>query len=126
MPHNPCAWFEIYVQDLPRAKTFYEKVLGHDLSPLPTPEGSPGEMLAFPMHDGAGGASGALVKMDGMASTAGGTLIYFGCEDVATEAGRVVEAGGKLMQPKMPIGEYGFIAIFEDVDGNIVGLHSQE
>ena len=28
MKHNPVGWFEIYVQDMPRARKFYESVLG--------------------------------------------------------------------------------------------------
>ena len=125
MPANPVAWFEIYVQDLPRAKTFYEAVLGHALEPLPAPEGSPGEMLAFPMHDGGEGAAGALAKLDGARSGAGGTMVYFACDDCAVEIARVADAGGKVHQAKMPIGQYGFIAVAEDPDGNTFGLHSQ-
>lgn len=31
MTTNPVGWFEIYVQDMPRAKAFYEAVLGFAL-----------------------------------------------------------------------------------------------
>jgi predicted enzyme related to lactoylglutathione lyase len=31
---NPVGWFELYVQDIKRAKAFYEKVLGVSLTPL--------------------------------------------------------------------------------------------
>ena len=40
---NPVNWFEIYVQDLDRAKAFYEAVLGIELNPLP---GAPTANLA--------------------------------------------------------------------------------
>ena len=32
MNRNPVVWFEIYVQDMRRAKTFYETVLGVELT----------------------------------------------------------------------------------------------
>ena len=31
---NPVGWFEIYVQDMPRARAFYEAVLGVTLEQL--------------------------------------------------------------------------------------------
>ena len=35
---NPVGWFEIYVQDLDRAKSFYEKTFGVTLERLESPE----------------------------------------------------------------------------------------
>ncbi|MGY0578321.1 MAG: VOC family protein, partial [Paraglaciecola chathamensis] len=71
------------------------------------------------------GASGALVKMAGMAPGGNSTLVYFSCEDCAVEAERVSQAGGAVEQAKMSIGEYGFISLIKDTEGNMVGLHSQ-
>ena len=70
------------------------------------------------------GSSGALCKMAGCKAGGGGTLIYFSCEDCAVEAGRVVANGGSLYKEKFSIGEYGFIAIACDTEGNTIGLHS--
>ena len=119
---NPVGWFEIYVQDMPRARTFYETVLGTTLSALPSPEI---EMWAFPMSMEAAGASGALVKAPGVPS-GGSTMVYFTCDDCAVEGGRVAAAGGKLHREKMSIGQYGFIALAVDPDGNMFGLHSMQ
>lgn len=119
---NPVGWFEIYVQDMPRARTFYETVLGTSLSALPSPEI---EMWAFPMSMDASGASGALVKAPGVPS-GGSTMVYFTCDDCAVEGGRVTAAGGKLHREKMSIGQYGFIALAVDPDGNMFGLHSMQ
>jgi len=126
MHPNPVAWFEIYVQDMPRAKAFYEAVFQGALTPMdnPAPDGLTGmEMCAFPSADGQSGASGALVKMPGCPS-GGSTLVYFTCEDCAVEAARAVAHGGRLFKPKMPIGPYGHIALVVDTEGNTVGLHS--
>jgi predicted enzyme related to lactoylglutathione lyase len=129
MDNNPACWFEIYVQDMPRAKRFYEAVLKTTLSSLanPNPDESPGmEMWAFPMSMEGRGSAGTLVKMEGMPSGGNSTLVYFACEDCAVEAGRVAANGGKVFKDKMPIGEHGHIALVTDTEGNMVGLHSMK
>lgn len=47
---NPVGWFEIYVDDMPRAKTFYEAVFATTLQPLgnPTTDDTGLEMWQFP------------------------------------------------------------------------------
>ena len=124
---NPVGWFEIYVQDIDRAQKFYEEVLNIQLSPI---EGSPEvTMKAFTSTSAMDkpGCTGALVKMEGFSSGGGNSvLIYFISEDCAVEQGRVEAAGGKVMKPKMSIGEHGFISICTDTEGNAFGLHSMK
>ena len=121
--NNPVGWFEIYVQDMARAKAFYEATFGVALSKLP----SPGmEMMAFPMNRESGGASGALVQMAGVESGANSVIVYFVCQDCAQEAAKAVKAGGKIHKEKMSIGEYGFISLAVDTEGNMIGLHSMK
>jgi predicted enzyme related to lactoylglutathione lyase len=123
MTGNPIAWFEIYVRDLERAQRFYEAVFQVTLQPLTAP--FPGiAMLAFPSDRERYGATGALVKMDEGCPSGNGTLVYFSCEDCAVEASRVVAAGGLIHRAKFPIGQYGHIALLQDTEGNLVGLHS--
>ena len=122
---NPVVWFEIYTDDLARARVFYEAVLDVTLEPLPVPDGTDGfQMLAFPANMENPGAGGTLCKMEGVSPGMGGTLVYFNCADCAVEAGRVEAAGGKLHQAKMSIGDYGNIALAFDTEGNMFGLHS--
>jgi predicted enzyme related to lactoylglutathione lyase len=94
MQTNPVVWFEIYVQDMARAKAFYQTLLQRTLEKLNTPDSLEDgmEMWAFPMDMSAPGASGALAKMDGCGSGGGGTLVYFSCEDCAVEAARAAPA----------------------------------
>jgi predicted enzyme related to lactoylglutathione lyase len=123
MDGNPVRWFEIYVQDMARARAFYEAVLGVQLTPLDGPEV---EMLAFPSQMEQYGASGALVKMPGFPSGGNSVLVYFASEDCAIEAARVAQAGGTLQKEKFSIGQYGFIALAIDTEGNMFGLHSMQ
>jgi len=127
MKTNPVAWFEIYVQDMPRAKAFYEAVFQGKLNPLPNPisETQPDlEMWTFPNSMEHYGATGALVKMTGCPSGGNSTLVYFSCQDCAVEAARAAAHGGRIFKDKMPIGEHGFIALVSDTEGNLIGLHS--
>jgi predicted enzyme related to lactoylglutathione lyase len=123
MNRNPVGWFEIYVQDMARAAAFYEKVLGCKLDKLP---GVDLEMHAFPMNAEGYGASGALVRFEGMPSGGNSTLVYFSCEDCAVEEARVAPAGGKITRGKFSIGQYGFCALATDTEGNQFGLHSMK
>ena len=121
MAGNPVGWFEIYVQDMERAKRFYEAVFQVELNSLAS--GSP-EMWAFQGSMTSYGAPGALVRMDGVPSGGNSTLVYFSCEDCAVEAERVAGSGGKVFKAKTAIGEYGFIALAFDTENNLIGLHS--
>lgn len=123
MNNNAVGWFEIYVQDMERAKAFYEGVFGTPLSRLE----SPGiEMMAFPMDSERYGSPGALVCMPGVPSGGNSVLVYFICDDCAVEAAKAVDKGGKLEKDKFSIGEYGFIALVIDTEGNMIGLHSMQ
>ena len=121
MKNNPVGWFEIYVQDMDRAKHFYENVLNIKLENLHSPEI---EMWAFPMDMQRTGASGALTKMPGFKSGGNSILIYFSCDDCGVEGARVVNSGGQIQRDKISIGEYGFIVLAIDTEGNMFGLHS--
>ena len=128
MKNNPVGWFEIYVKDIARSRAFYEGMLATKLTVLETPDSSEElTMWAFPMEPDASGAPGALVSMKGGEQPSGnGIIVYFTCADCAVEAKRVPANGGTIMRDKFSIGEYGFIALITDLDGNIVGLHSMK
>ena len=126
---NPVGWFEINVSDMERAKSFYEVMLDVKLEDLPSADSSI-QMKVFPMQgadDCVGelpGACGALVKIEGCQPGGSGTLVYFSCIDCADDEARVVQAGGQVTKSKFPIGEYGFISLVVDTEGNTIGLHS--
>jgi len=123
---NASVWFEIYVDDMERASKFYETVFDLKLEALPNPTGDEMEMRSFPGDMEKYGANGALVKMEGFKAGGNSGLIYFGSEDCTTEENRIEKAGGKIFKPKMSIGEFGFISLFSDTEGNMVGLHSMK
>ena len=119
---NAVGWFEIYVQDMKRAKAFYEGVFGVKLQQMPNPKF---EYWMFPMEREGKGAAGALCKYEGFPSGKNSVLVYFTCEDCAVEEARVKKLGGKVEKPKQSIGQYGFISLVYDTEGNMIGLHSR-
>jgi predicted enzyme related to lactoylglutathione lyase len=122
--NNPVAWFEIYVSDMKRAQQFYESVFNVQLSDLGDPSDSSTVMKAFPADMSRYGATGALVQMAGFAVGQNSVLVYFSCDNCALEESRVISCGGKIEKSKYSIGEYGFISVVVDCEGNMFGLHS--
>ena len=124
-PQNPVVWFEIYVDDMARAGRFYEQVLNLTLTEMPSPTEEPMAMRSFPGDmETKGAASGALVKMDGFPAGGSGTIVYFHSTDCSVEQARIAGAGGKVLRPKTSLGEYGYMVLAEDTEGNVIGFHS--
>ncbi len=125
---NPVNWFEIYVQDIDRAQKFYQTVLAKEMFKLDTP--ADGEevfqMVSFPYVENSPNTTGALVQVPGVPSGGNSTMVYFTCEDCATEQSRVESAGGQVLREKFAIGPYGFCSICLDTEGNSFGLHSMK
>lgn len=123
-PQNAVRWFEIYVEDMPRAKAFYERVFTRTFLQLSLGGPDQPEIWAFSGHPEGGGAPGALVTMPGFTRGGDSVVVYFGSDDCAVEHDRAVEAGGHSIKPKTPIPPFGYIALVRDPDGNRIGIHS--
>ena len=120
---NAVGWFDIYVDDLKRASDFYEAVLGVTLEDMGDPTGE-SQMRAFSADMGAYGAAGALTKSPHAGPGIGGTTVYFSTQDCAVEQSRVEKAGGRVIRPKFSIGDFGWVALCQDTEGNMFGLNS--
>ena len=121
---NPVGWFEIYVDDMERAKSFYQSVFETTLESLGDPTGKGTEMWSFPADMESYGAAGALIKMAGFPAGSNSTMVYFSCKDCAIEESRVVSSGGEIQSSKASLGEYGYCTLAIDTEGNMIGLHS--
>jgi uncharacterized protein len=125
---NVINWFEIYTADFNRAKQFYQTVLGVELIDIPMDSDRHSQMqyALFRKSDNQFELNGALVKIEEAKPGIGGTLVYFATDNITTELDRVEAAGGKIIRPKLNIGEFGFIALIQDTEGNIIGLRSDK
>jgi len=122
---NPGVWFEIYVDDIARARNFYETLLGVTLEQIPSPKDGTTRMLAFANDHNATGIGGALVKDQTRRPSAEGSLIYLSCDNVAETAALAGEMGAPVYVHEQSIGACGFIAIIGDSEGNVIGLHAE-
>ncbi len=122
---NAIGWFDIYVSDLIRATVFYQQVLDVELEQIGDPTGET-QMMSFPADMSVYGASGALVKSEHSQPGVGGTMVYFSVQDCKIEQARVEAAGGKVIRPKFSIGEFGWVALCQDTEGNMFGLSSMK
>lgn len=119
---NPVNWFDINVSNLNNAKEFYETVFNIKLVDFPIEFG---KQSGFPFDPKGQNITGALVEKENFVPNSNNTVIYFESEDCITEENLVEKAGGKIIRPKMSIGEFGFVSILMDIDGNTIGLHSR-
>lgn len=121
---NALNWFEIPVADTERAKTFYETVMD---VPMNTMNMMGMEMTMFPAdQNGNGRVSGALVKSEYHTPSMTGTLVYLNANpSIQDVLDRIENAGGEVVMPRTLIDEQtGYMAFFQDTEGNRVGLHA--
>jgi uncharacterized protein len=109
--------FDIATDDPRRAKVFYESLFGWKM------EGPPGMpdyyLIDTEGTDGKKGVGGGLGKRGDPSQR---ITSYFGVDNIEKYSNKVEEYGGKLMQAKMTIPGWGYLAICMDTEGNTFGL----
>ncbi|BAC89506.1 VOC family protein [Gloeobacter violaceus] len=116
---NPASYFEIPVLDIERAVQFYSAVFGYHF----VKEQIHGnEMALFPIYEGQEGISGALAQGEIYVPSKNGSLIYLNSSDIDDTLSKVQLNGGAVLLPMTPVGELGFVAEFEDSEGNRIAL----
>jgi uncharacterized protein len=120
---SPVRWFEIYVADMHRAKFFYERTFGFHLSKMDTRSWD-SEMWSISTSE-TGRSFGALVWNREITPSGTSSIVYFASEDCAHEEKIAAEVGGKIHKSKFPIGQYGFMSVIQDTEGNLIGIHSR-
>jgi uncharacterized protein len=117
---NTIMHFEIPADDVSRAKTFYEKTFGWTIKAYPMPPGQ--EYFAVMAKQGAEeGINGGLMKRqnEGQSFTN-----YVTVKSIDAMSQAVQNNGGAILMPKQEIpGGMGWIAMFRDPEGNVMGLH---
>lgn len=108
--------FAINADDVPRAKSFYERVFGWRFDPWGPPD-------FYQVKNAGEGLLGALqerreivpgVRMAGYEAS-------FGVEDLAATIKEIEAAGGRIVMPPYRIEGVGELIYFEDSEGNLVG-----
>lgn len=117
---NPVVYFEIPVTDIDRAIKFYKSVFNFTFEREIIDNN---EMALFPFVEENTGISGALAKGEIYNPTHDGVVIYFNTENIDKTLKIAIESGGQMLYPKTSNGDLGFVAEFEDSEGNRIALH---
>ena len=120
---NIINWFEISVEDMARAKHFYQVVFSIHMDES---EMMGMKMATFPFGEMNGKVSGALVQSSTHKPSSDGAVLYLnGNPDLNEALSKVESVGGKIVMHKEHISpEIGYMAFFIDTEGNKIGLHS--
>lgn len=116
---NPVVYFEIPVKNLERATAFYKNVFGFHFEYTNIDHN---EMALFPFSEKNSGISGALAKGEIYKPTNDGVLIYFGTKNIDATLKSAEDNGGRILYPKTD-NVIGFVAEFEDPEGNRIALY---
>lgn len=121
---NALNWFEIPVEDFDRARKFYGTIFDTELQ---TFEIGGASLASLPCGPGTG-VGGALAKVDTAKPSMNGTLVYLNANpDLIPVLERIEPAGGKIILPRTQVTEeIGYVAVFQDTEGNRVALHSSK
>jgi len=114
--------FEIPADNLARAKKFYSTVFGWKMNEMPEMDYvlvqtvEPDEN-GIPKEPGA--INGGMLKREDPVKS---PVVTISVKSIDEAAKTIEKNGGKIIRPKMPVGDMGFAAYFKDTEGNAVGL----
>jgi predicted enzyme related to lactoylglutathione lyase len=114
MAHGDITHIDIPVTDLDRAKDFYQELFGWQIAEPPGFEGYP--MWQAPNKISGGGLA---PRSEGFSQPRS----YVEVDSIDDTLAKAREGGGTVVMEKQPITETSWWAIFEDPDGNTVGLY---
>jgi predicted enzyme related to lactoylglutathione lyase len=118
-------FFEIPVDNAARARQFYSKAFGWKMNEIPqmhytqvgTVESDQLGVRGTPKELGA--INGGMVERGEVVKS---PIITIRVENIDLTITTIEKNGGKVMQPKTPVGNFGFSAYFKDTEGNTIGL----
>ena len=126
---NSIVHFEIPADDVERAKKFYQKTFGWEMNKFDLPNGeeywgvrtTQVDKKMMPKKPGA--INGGLMKRKNPGQP---FMNYVHVDSIDVMLKTVIKNGGKICLPKQEIGKgMGWIAAFQDTEGNLMGLHQE-
>jgi predicted enzyme related to lactoylglutathione lyase len=113
--------FDIATDDPKRAKIFYEALF--DWKMIPPPGMTDYYLIETEDLNGQAGVGGGLGKRGDPGQR---ITTYIGVSSVDEYTARVEKLGGKVLQPKMTVPGWGYLATCMDTEGNTFGLWQEE
>ncbi|MEY8734772.1 VOC family protein [Peribacillus frigoritolerans] len=121
--------FEIHVNDMERAKTFYGEVFGWSFQDWSDYAGMP-YFGAVTGNENEHGIDGALMQRQSAPPEAHQALNAFACtigvENYDLTEAKIIENGGKLAMPKFALPGMAWQGYFIDPEGNTFGIHQPD
>ena len=120
---DPVQHFQIPIDDVERAKKFYQEVFGWEIRSFP--EINYHAITTVPTDEQGhpttpGGINGGLFERGTHGHDSISVVVTV--ESIDNCLTRIQLAGGKVAVPKTPVGGFGFFAQLCDTEGNILGL----
>lgn len=118
--------FEIPVDDIARAKKFYESAFGWGTMDFPMPGMQYVGLHTGPVDDKqmwkeAGFINGGMFQRNPKFPLQGPTVAMT-VENIDVAIGKVKAAGGTVVMEKMQVADMGLYAYVKDTEGNIIGI----
>ncbi|WP_053365130.1 VOC family protein [Bacillus sp. FJAT-27245] len=121
--------FEIHVDDMERAKSFYGEVFGWTFQDWSEYAGMP-YFGAVTGNEEEPGINGALMKRQGARpepnQAMNGYACTMGVEDYDSTAAKILELGGQVAVPKHPLPGMAWQGYYLDTEGNVFGIHQPD
>jgi len=114
--------FEIPADNLARAKKFYNTVFGWKMNEMPEMDYvivQTVELDENGMPKEPGAINGGMLKREDPVKS---PVVTISVKSIDEAAKTIEKNGGKIIRPKMPVGDMGFAAYFKDTEGNAIGL----
>ncbi|MGY4768431.1 VOC family protein [Kribbella sp. CWNU-51] len=114
--------FEVPYSDGDRARAFYREAFGWNLMEMPEMNytmASTGPVDEQSMPSEPGFINGGMFERT---EALRGPMLTIDVDDLDAALKTVESLGGKQVGEKLPVGDMGFAAYFEDPEGNILGL----
>lgn len=131
----PVVHFEVHAEKPERAIKFYKDIFGWEIKEWVFPDGKTKYWMVMTKDKNEGsemkgkygqGIDGGLVPRMGKAPTLGQPVNAYVCTmevpSVDDYSKKILDHGGVVALPKMPIPGVGWLAYFIDTEGNIFGL----
>lgn len=115
--------FHIPVDDMARAKKFYKNIFGWEMKEtgmgmdFQLVTTTPTDEEGMPLEPG--GINGGLYKRERPEQTQSVVINVPSIDDYLK---KIENAGGRVIQQKMPVEDFGFYAMIADTEGNAIGL----
>lgn len=119
---NKVVHFEVPADDIDRAKKFYQDVFEWQTQDMPEMDyvlamTVPTDENQMPTEPGA--INGGIAKRSGIVKQPSFSMDV---EDIDAALKKIVAAGGTVVREKTSVGPMGFIAYFNDTEGNLLSL----